>query len=554
MAKTRRSYQGGAASTTTTTSIAASGTTTFVISAYTGWPYGTPPFFVVVEPGTSNEEKILVTRAGSTDTTINIYATPSVAANRGVDGTTAFLHASGSTVYPVFTATDADEANEMASTLTTQGDILIHGASTFGRVGIGTAAQVLRVNSGATAPEWGQVATAGIADDAITAAKIATGAVGADEIAANAVGASELADDAVDTASIVNLAVTTGKLADSAVTSAKIADGTIVDADINASAAITLSKLGTGALPTTITVASANLVDGTITGTDIAAGTITSSNIADGTITGTDIASGTVTSSNILDGTILNADINASAGIVDTKLATISTAGKVSNSATTATSANTGSAIVARDGSGNFSAGTITASTSGQHTGNQNGYVYSLGSSIGNDYQDAADFGSNPTTTSNGVLRVGNSTTGTTCITTNTSGANTYHLTFHYASNAIGSISTTTSTTSFNTSSDYRLKENVVPLADALAQIEMLQPKQYNFISEPDKTHHGFIAHELATVLPYAVTGEKDAVDDEGNIRPQQVDYSKLVGLLVGAIQELSARVKELENKQKETE
>ena len=193
MAKTRRSYTGGAASTTTDSSIASSGTTSFTIAAYTGWPYGSAPFHVVVEPGTSNEEKILVTRTGATDTTINIYATPSVAANRGVDGTTAFAHNSASTVYPVFTAADADEANELASTLTTQGDILIHGASTFGRVGIGTAAQVLRVNSGATAPEWGQVATAGIADDAVTAAKIATGAVGSDEIATGAVALAELA-------------------------------------------------------------------------------------------------------------------------------------------------------------------------------------------------------------------------------------------------------------------------------------------------------------------------------------------------------------------------
>jgi hypothetical protein len=71
---------------------------------------------------------------------------------------------------------------------------------------------------------------------------------------------------------------------------------------------------------------------------------------------------GTVTSTMILDGTIVNGDINASAAIVDTKLATISTAGKVSNSATTATNANTASAIVARDGSGNFSASAITTS------------------------------------------------------------------------------------------------------------------------------------------------------------------------------------------------
>jgi hypothetical protein len=79
---------------------------------------------------------------------------------------------------------------------------------------------------------------------------------------------------------------------------------------------------------------------------------------------------GTVTSTMILDGTILNEDINANAGIVDTKLATIATAGKVSNSATTATNANTASAIVARDGSGNFSAGTITAALTGAASSN----------------------------------------------------------------------------------------------------------------------------------------------------------------------------------------
>jgi hypothetical protein len=86
---------------------------------------------------------------------------------------------------------------------------------------------------------------------------------------------------------------------------------------------------------------------------------------------------GTVNSTMILDGTIVNADINASAGIVDTKLATISTASKVSNSATTATSANTASAIVARDASGNFTAGTITANLTGNVSG-------SAGSTTGN--------------------------------------------------------------------------------------------------------------------------------------------------------------------------
>jgi hypothetical protein len=79
---------------------------------------------------------------------------------------------------------------------------------------------------------------------------------------------------------------------------------------------------------------------------------------------------GSVTSAKIVDGAILNIDINAAAAIVDTKLATISTASKVSNSATTATSANTASSIVSRDASGNFVAGTITAAITGTASGN----------------------------------------------------------------------------------------------------------------------------------------------------------------------------------------
>jgi len=104
-------------------------------------------------------------------------------------------------------------------------------------------------------------------------------------------------------------------------------------------------------------------------------------------VTGTVVTTGdtgSVTSTMLLDGTILNADINASAAIVDTKLATIATAGKVSNSATTATNANTASAIVARDASGNFSAGTITASLTGTASNvttnaNLTGHITSVG-------------------------------------------------------------------------------------------------------------------------------------------------------------------------------
>ena len=102
-------------------------------------------------------------------------------------------------------------------------------------------------------------------------------------------------------------------------------------------------------------------------------GAIDTALIADAAITNAKLADNSVTSAKIVDGTIVNADINATAGIVDTKLATIATAGKVSNSATTATNANTASAIVARDPSGNFSAGTITAALTGNVTGNVTG-------------------------------------------------------------------------------------------------------------------------------------------------------------------------------------
>jgi len=104
----------------------------------------------------------------------------------------------------------------------------------------------------------------------------------------------------------------------------------------------------------------------TVTNTMLA-GSISASKISGTAVTQGD--TGTVTSTMIANNTIVDADINSSAGISDTKLGTISTAGKVSNSATTATSSNTGSAIVARDSSGNFSAGTITASLSGNATG-----------------------------------------------------------------------------------------------------------------------------------------------------------------------------------------
>ena len=113
----------------------------------------------------------------------------------------------------------------------------------------------------------------------------------------------------------------------------------------------------------------------------------------------------------------------------------------------------------------------------------------------------------------------------------------------------VGRISTSGSATSYVTSSDYRLKENIVPISESLSRLNQLKPSRFNFIEEPGKVVDGFIAHEVQDIVPEAIVGEKDEVDEEGGIVPQGIDQAKLVPLLVAAVQELEARVKELENK-----
>jgi hypothetical protein len=106
----------------------------------------------------------------------------------------------------------------------------------------------------------------------------------------------------------------------------------------------------------------------------------------------------------------------------------------------------------------------------------------------------------------------------------------------------VGGVVTTSTATSFNTSSDYRLKEDVQPMTGALAKVAALKPVTYKWKSTGEASE-GFIAHELAEVCPDAVSGEKDAVDADGNIKPQGIDTSFLVATLTAAIQELRAIV-----------
>lgn len=142
---------------------------------------------------------------------------------------------------------------------------------------------------------------------------------------------------------------------------------------------------------------------------------------------------------------------------------------------------------------------------------------------------------------------------------------------------AVGSISVTSSSTAYNTSSDYRLKENVVPMTGSIDRVKALKPSRFNFIADADNTVDGFLAHEAGEVVPECVSGTKDAIrdeeyevtaaveevrDEDDNITTeavqavmgtrsvpdmQGIDQSKLVPLLVAALQEAIARIETLE-------
>ena len=109
----------------------------------------------------------------------------------------------------------------------------------------------------------------------------------------------------------------------------------------------------------------------------------------------------------------------------------------------------------------------------------------------------------------------------------------------------VGSISTNGSTTAYNTSSDYRLKNTIAPMTGALARVAQLKPVTYKWNAD-GSDGEGFIAHELAEVVPQCVTGEKDAVDENGKIKPQSIDTSFLVATLTAAIQEQQAIIESL--------
>jgi len=118
---------------------------------------------------------------------------------------------------------------------------------------------------------------------------------------------------------------------------------------------------------------------------------------------------------------------------------------------------------------------------------------------------------------------------------------------FYKSTSAVGSISVNGSATAYNTSSDYRLKENVDYTWDATTRLKQLKPARFNFIADDTNTLvDGFLAHEVSSIVPEAITGTKDEVDDNGDAVMQGIDQSKLVPLLVKALQEQQVVIESL--------
>ena len=141
--------------------------------------------------------------------------------------------------------------------------------------------------------------------------------------------------------------------------------------------------------------------------------------------------------------------------------------------------------------------------------------------------------------------------------------------TFRFNNDFTGHIETGTTSVTYHTSSDYRLKENAVAISDGITRLKQLKPYKFNFIKEPSVVHDGFFAHEVTPVVPTAVSGVKDATEtryyetgdilpegkeigdikEENAVKPQSLDHSKLVPLLTAALKEEITKREALETR-----
>jgi hypothetical protein len=569
MAKTRRAYEGAGASSTLNGGFAAGGTTLSVAAA-TGWPYGSDPFFIVIEPGTANEEKLLVTRANSGDLNLT------VSGSRGADGTTDVTHADGSTVYPVFTATDADEANELASTWTTKGDIVTHGASTFERLPVGTDGYVLTADSAASGGlAWGQVDTDQIATNAITADKIAADSVSSSELASNSVAATHIVDGSVDTAELAAGAVTTAKIAADAVTNAKIAAGAVDTTEL-ATDAVTDAKIADNAVGAAQIAAGAvgtsELADDAVTNAKIADDAVGAAQIAADAVGSSEIAANAVGTSELADSSVTNAKIGADAvngsKIADDSInsehyvdgsidrvhlaADIIDGTKIANDSINSEHYVDGSIDNAHIADGTITSAKVDGSilVTGSTDQSKSGKLTLTENALGNDWS-TAQLILNPGGDAGISIRTGNNDNYTVQLRAGGTTASGPPRLFVIADTNPNFADVECRVLS--ESSARRMKTNIQPAylpsdSDAIDKIKQIDLQSFNFIAAPDAPPVvGVIADDLEAVLPEAVTYDNDGL--VSGVTTQRITYLALGALkqAVERIEQLEARIAELE-------
>lgn len=374
-----------------------------------------------------------------------------------------------------------------------KGDLVVaSGTTVLAKLGVGTNGQFLKANSAAAyGVEWatvsGNVTQVSSTTTALTVTSgTTTPALSIASASTSASGIVMLTNSTSTTSSVLAATATAVKSAYDVAAGALQASGSTITGELRVGTTGSFVFEGSVDDGFETTLAVANpTIDRTITFPNETGTVITTG------------GSGVVTSTMIADGTIVNADINNSAAIAGSKITP------------------------------DFSANVRIGQTDSDTPGADNSIYGASIRTFGNGYFSAQD----------AIAGLFNRSNTGTLVSIRRAGA------------VVGSISVTASDTAFNTTSDYRLKENIAPISSALADIERLKPCSYNFVNVPNERRQGFIAHELQEVVPQAVTGAKDAMDEEGNPSYQGVDASKMVPLLTAAIQELTARVAALEHK-----
>jgi len=472
------------------------------------------------------------------------------------------------------TAPNASLARMGIEVRSSTADFYVDGGQFEQRAGLFTEPSTFKVG-GVTSISAGQITTGFISVD-----RLAANSITADKIAANSITANEIAADSITANEIAANSITANEIAADSITANEIAAGTLT---------------------------SASGVFGTISADDITAGTMNAARINGGTISGVSLSIGakfTVDSFGnlVANDASISGDVTVTSSLTTTRMAFGRVDFLYDNSVT-------GSIYPSSVGSGSLGLSYGPMGSSNSHIFLQSyrvgmsivrgsitrpyfsmnwddsswncgstGLIYFGSSGVVN----MQNISGTPTfRVSSGDMQVDGQIrrqlTGTVFNSDTTEGVtlNSHHIQIarslgtclhlnrldgngeivsfrRNGTNIVGSIVANWSNTEYRTTSDYRLKENIRPVPDPLGTLAKIRPVEFDWVGadHPESDHRssqGVIAHELQEVLPHLVSDEKDAVDEKGNIKPQQVDYSKLVPLLLASVQELSKQVQELQ-------